>query len=728
MRKLIKYVRQFWGSVLCILLLLVLEAACDLSLPKYTSDIVDVGIQQGGIKESIPKQMRPQTFERICFLLSKQEKQMMKEAYRFSKTKQIYILKEMEKKTIQPIEKQIDQAWLMVSLLSGQSEYAKQVQNIFMQQMPAIKEGTDHFAVLQQLPKQQRQQFFATLTKKWENIPETIQKQMITHQIKQEYEATGLSLKTIQSHYILWAGCKMLVLAFVAMAATIIVGLLAARVAAGVGKNLRSAVFEKVLSFSNAEMDHFSTSTLITRSTNDIQQVQLLLVMLLRLVFYAPILGMGGLIRAWHTNVSMVWIIAVSLLAVLLVVMILFTFTMPKFKKMQHLIDRLNLVMREILTGLPVIRAFGTQKQEEKRFDQANRNLTRTSLFVNRTMALMMPCMMLIMNATTILIVWNGAKGIDLGEMQVGSMMAFIQYTMQIIMAFLMISMMTIMIPRASVSADRIAEVLEMPLSIIETKETKAFLQEKKGYVSFENVSFRYPNAKEDALENITFTAKPGETTAIIGSTGSGKTTLINLIPRLFDATKGRIMVDGVDVKEVSLADLRDRIGFVPQKGVLFSGTIASNLKYGSEQKEGVDIEKAANIAQATEFIEEKEQKFDAAITQGGKNVSGGQKQRLAIARAIAKNPEIYIFDDSFSALDYRTDAALRHALQEQCGNQTVLIVAQRISTILHADQIIVLEEGKIVGIGTHQQLLKQCEVYEQIARSQLSKEELEHE
>ena len=543
--------------------------------------------------------------------------------------------------------------------------------------------------------------------------------------VQQEYEALGVDVGAIQIQYIVIAGLKMLGLALAAMLATVIVTLLASRTAAGVAKNLRNDVFQKVVSFSNQEFEKFSTASLITRSTNDIQQIQMLLVLLLRIVFYAPIVAVGGCIMALQKNSSMFWVIGVAMVAVLSLVVVLFSITMPRFKLMQKLVDKLNLVSREILSGLWVIRAFGTQKYEEKRFDGVNRDLTKTNLFVNRVMTCMMPAMMLTMNAVTVLIVWVGADKINAGGMQVGDLMAFIQYTMQIVMSFLMISMMSIMLPRATVSANRIQEVLETEVEIADPARPEDFVPSKTGEVEFQDVSFRYPGADEDVLENITFTAKKGETTAFIGSTGSGKSTLVNLIPRFYDATKGRILVNGRDVREVTQHELRARIGYVPQKGVLFSGTIESNLKYGGDSISDRDMEQAAQIAQATEFIGAKPDGYQSEISQGGGNVSGGQKQRLSIARAIAKHPEIYIFDDSFSALDYKTDVALRKELKEKTAGATVLIVAQRISTILHAEQIIVLDEGKIVGKGTHEELLQSCEVYQQIALSQLSKEEL---
>ncbi len=538
----------------------------------------------------------------------------------------------------------------------------------------------------------------------------------------------NIGVQQMKPDYILSAGAKMLGVALLSMIATICISFVASRVAASLGSSLRKEVFTKVVNFSSNEMDKFSTASLITRSTNDIQQIQNLMVMLLRIVIYAPILGIGGIIKVLSTENTMAWIIVVAVSAIIIVVFTLFKVVMPKFKQVQNLIDKLNLVSREILTGMLVIRAFGTEKHEEQRFDKANEDLTKTNLFINRTMAMMMPLMMLIMNVITIIIVWNGAYAVDTGTMQVGDMMAFIQYTMQIIMAFLMISMVSIMLPRAAVAAGRVDEIINTELSIKDPIKPISFQTDKKGILEFKNVSFRYPNADEDVLENITFTAKKGETTAFIGSTGSGKSTLINLIPRFYDATEGEIIFDGVNIKDVSQRELRAKIGYVPQKGILFSGNIESNIKYGKKSISDEDIKKAVEISQAKEFVESAESGYETEIAQGGTNVSGGQRQRLSIARAIAKSPDLYIFDDSFSALDYKTDAALRKALGKETKESTVLIVAQRISTILHADQIIVLEEGKVVGIGTHKELMKTCEVYRQIALSQLSKEELDNE
>lgn len=557
-------------------------------------------------------------------------------------------------------------------------------------------------------------------------MPDMILEQAAVSYARNAYQDLGMDVDQMQYHYLFTTGGKMIALAFLGMAASVLVCYLASRVGARVGRDLRGRVFRKVVGFSNNEFDHFSTASLITRSTNDIQQVQFLAVMVLRMVLYAPILALGGVYKVFQTNVSMSWIIALAVILIFCVVLVLFVAAMPKFKTLQKLVDRLNLVTREILTGLSVIRAFSTEKHEEERFDTANKNLTRTNLFVNRAMTFMMPTMILIMNGVSVLIVWNGAHGISDGQMQVGDMMAFIQYTMQIIMGFLMICMISIMLPRAGVSADRIQEILTSETVIDDPKEAKAFCKEEAGVLKFDHVSFRYPGADEDVLHDIHFTARPGETTAIIGSTGSGKSTLVNLIPRFYDVTEGTITLDGVDIREVSQHTLRDKIGYVPQKGVLFSGDIASNILFGNPDGGEAVMKEAAQIAQAEEFIEAKSEKYHSHIAQGGSNVSGGQKQRLSIARAIAKRPELFIFDDSFSALDYKTDVALRKALKKKTAQSTVLIVAQRISTILHAEQIIVLDEGKIAGIGTHRELLDSCEVYRQIAASQLSEEELD--
>jgi len=582
------------------------------------------------------------------------------------------------------------------------------------------------FDLLKMLPAEQRATMVEKIEEQMSEMPDTILDQASVSFCRSAYKDLGMDMDQTQIHYLLKTGGQMAALALLGMVASIMVAFLASRVGASAGRDLRSGVFHKVVGFSNNEFNHFSTASLITRSTNDIQQIQMLIVMLLRMVLYAPILAIGGVLQVMKTNVSMSWIIGLAVIIIAFVVLLLFLVVMPKFKVLQNLVDKLNLVTREILTGLPVIRAFSTEKHEEERFDDANRTLTKTNLFVNRAMTFMMPVMMLVMNGVSVLIVWTGAHGISDGKMQVGDMMAFIQYTMQIIMGFLMLCMISIMLPRAAVAADRVEEVLKSETMIHDPKQEKHFPEDGKGVLTFDHVSFRYPGADEDVLEDITFTAKPGETTAIIGSTGSGKSTLVNLIPRFYDVTSGDITLDGVDIREVKQHELREKLGYVPQKGVLFSGDIASNIMFGNSHGSDDEMIEAAEIAQATEFIDTKPEKYKSPISQGGSNVSGGQKQRLSIARAIAKHPQVFIFDDSFSALDYKTDVTLRRALAEKTSGSTVLIVAQRISTILHAEQIIVLDEGKVAGKGTHAELLKNCPVYREIAESQLSRKELE--
>ena len=748
MLKLIKYLKSSVASILIIVVLLVGQAACDLTLPQYTSNIVNVGIQQGGVENAAPTVIRVSEMNKLFLFMSQAEQDTVLQSYKkldkadmtaadadkalkkypqFAK-EPLYERTAKDDETIDALSRLLSKPMLVVMGFSGDNEEMGAMADQMLASLPPQMAGKDVFDVLAMMTDEQRSQMITAINDKMKEMPDSILEQSAVVFVKQEYQAVGIDTDKLQNNYVLLTGAKMLGLALLSMLLTVLVGFIASRVAASLGKELRGRVFRKVVSFSHAELDRFSTASLITRSTNDIQQIQMLFVMLLRIVFYAPIIGIGGVIKVLNTNTSMAWIIAVAVMAVLTLVIVLFAVAMPRFKIMQKLVDKVNLVTREILTGLPVIRAFSTQKHEEERFDKANKDLTRTNLFVNRVMTTMMPMMMLIMNGITVLIMWNGAHGVDAGSMQVGDLMAFMQYTMQIVMAFLMISMFSIMLPRASVSAGRIEEVLQTEPVIRDPEQTVSFDDAKKGLVEFRNVSFRYPGAEENVLENISFTAKPGETTAFIGSTGSGKSTLINLIPRFYDITEGELLVDGADVRRVSQHDLRAKIGYVPQKGVLFSGTIASNLRYGNNDASQEELDKAAQIAQAADFIGEKPDGFDSEISQGGTNVSGGQKQRLSIARAIAIHPEIYIFDDSFSALDYKTDVALRKALKEETAGSTVLIVAQRISTILHAEQIIVLDEGKIVGKGTHKELLKTCEVYPQIAMSQLSKEELGNE
>ena len=709
MRKILKFLKPHMASVVAIIAVLVLQAYCDLSLPAYTSDIVNVGIQQGGIDEHIPEKIAKVDMENLFLLMSKEDVETVKKAYKTDKDtyeKETYVLKEAD--DTEKLEKILNKPMLMTA------------------EMKADTSGRGmSFEEMKMLPQEQRMAMVGQMKEKMKEMPDAMLEQASTIYVKAAYENLGVDTDKIQTTYILITGGKMLALAFLGMLVSVMVGLLASRVAASTGRDLRSGIFKKVVGFSNAEFDKFSTASLITRSTNDIQQIQLVIVMLLRMVLYAPIIGIGGVVKVLNTNVSMSWIIALAVIMISLLVFTLFVVAMPKFKMLQNLVDKLNLVTREILTGLPVIRAFSTEKHEEKRFDKANRDLTRTNLFVNRAMTLMMPTMMLIMNGVSVLIVWVGANGINDGQMQVGDMMAFIQYTMQIIMAFLMICMISIMLPRASVSASRVDEILTSKTMIYDTENPKKITDKKEGSIEFDHVSFHYPNAEEDVLHDISFVAEAGKTTAFIGSTGSGKSTLVNLIPRFYDVTDGAIRINGVDIREVSQHDLREKLGYVSQKGILFSGTIASNILYGNTEGTEEEMREAARIAQAEEFIKAKPKEFESPISQGGANVSGGQKQRLSIARAVAKNPNVYIFDDSFSALDYKTDVTLRKALQEHTSNSVVLIVAQRISTILHAEQIIVLDEGRVAGKGTHKELLQNCEVYRQIAMSQLSEEEL---
>jgi ATP-binding cassette subfamily B multidrug efflux pump len=721
MLKMFRYVKDRWYYIVLILALLFLQAYCDLALPDYTSKIVNVGIQQKGIEDGVPEEIRKESMEKLFLFMSSREQTEVQECYTLENG--IYTLKDIGKDQREELDKIFGLPMLAVSGMSGDSEQAAA-----MKKEMGLPGDADLFQVLRQIPEEQRARMFEEQMEKLGEMPESIVTQSAVVYLEQEYEQMGKDLDAMQTAYLVRSGVRMLGMAFLIMAAAVAVTFLSSRVAAYMGRNLRNQVYRKVISFSGAELNKFSTASLITRSTNDIQQIQMLATMIFRIVLYAPILGIGGIIKVFQTEVSMTWILALAVILILLVVLVLFRVAMPKFTLLQKLIDKLNLVTREILTGIMVIRAFSTEEHEEERFEQANRELTKTNLFVNRVMTFMMPTMMLIMNGITVLIVYNGAYAVDSGSMQVGNMMAFIQYAMQIIMSFLMITMMSIMIPRAGVSAKRINEVLETEVSIQSPQTVKHAERAVSGRVEFDHVSFAYPGAEEKVLSDITFTAEKGQTVAFIGSTGSGKSTLVNLIPRLFDVTEGTIRVDGVDVREMNLKELRDKIGFVPQKGVLFSGTIGSNIRYGRTEATEEEVRRAAEIAQAWDFICEKTEGVESPIAQGGTNVSGGQKQRLSIARAVAKNPEIYIFDDSFSALDYKTDVALRRALKNETKDATTLIVAQRISTILHADRIIVLDDGCVVGQGTHRELLKSCEVYRQIAMSQLSEEELANE
>ena len=723
MLKIMKYLGEFKAAVLAVILLLILQAYCDLALPSYTSDIVDVGIEQGGIENAVPDIMREETLESICLFAEEEDENLIRASYALNGDGN-YELQTKDKDEAAILNEAVKVPILMVYVISNADSMQNSMNPAMAQMdMDTLKQmvaaGIMTKAQILEMKNQMIEQY-------GEEMSAMIVDQMAVMFVKSEYEALEIDLDTMQTRYLFKTGSKMLLMAILMMAASIAVGFLAARVSAGIGMRLRNKVFRKVVSFSHAEMDQFSTASLITRSTNDIQQVQMVSVMLLRMVCYAPILGIGGIIRVASTRTGMGWIIAVAVGVILLLVGTLVSIAMPKFKLMQTLVDKMNLVSREILTGIPVIRAFSRETYEEKRFDKANKDLMATQLFTNRVMTFMMPVMMLVMNGITVAIVWFGAKGMDLGNLQLGDMMAFITYSMQIVMSFLMLTMVSVMLPRAGVAAERIEEVLHTEPTILDAEQIRDEKVEGKGVVEFENVHFRYPGAEEDALADISFVARPGETTAIIGSTGCGKSTLLHLIPRFYDVTGGRITIDGIDIRELSQKKLRSLLGFVPQKGVLFSGTIESNIKFAGEEIISDDaMKEAAGIAQATEFIESKKEGYLSPIAQGGTNVSGGQKQRLSIARAIAPKPKVFLFDDSFSALDYKTDAVLRRALNEKISDAAVIIVAQRISTILHADQIIVLDDGRIAGIGRHEELLKNCPSYQEIARSQLSEAEL---
>ena len=776
MLKVLKNLKNSWMTVLVIVILLCVQAATDLALPDYTSKIVNVGIQYGGIEEAVPEVVSEDAMEELLFFTEADEqilenydlveenpdnhqekviKKYLGKEYNIEENN-LYVLKDLDEDQLNNLVSLIAEPLVEYSAVTSE-ETANQIKEQIIKamteniangalsenensasenigknaeeniaQMQTNLENMSVMDLLEQLPETQRNVVLEQFTSYISQMSDSIKEQAAISAVKQVYINLGVDTDKLQNDYILVSGLQMLGIALISMVCAITIMLCSSRVAAKLGKTLRDKVFKKVLSFSTAELREFSTASLITRSTNDIQQIQMLIAILFRVVVYAPIIGIGGFVKVLTTSdYSMAWIIGVAIVAILFVVGTLFIVAMPKFKKLQDLIDKLNQVSREILTGLPVIRAFNKEKKEEGRFDESNKNLMKANIFVNRAMSMMMPLLMFIMSSITVLIVWVGAHNVDTGTLQVGDMMAFIQYTMQIVMAFLMISMISIMLPRAAVSARRINEVVDTEPSIKDKDETKKFNPDKKGLVEFKNVSFRYPDADTEILEDINFTAEPGKTTALIGSTGSGKSTVVNLIPRFYDVTEGELLVDGVNVKDVAQKDLRGIIGYVPQKGILFSGTIESNIKYADDSMSDEQMEKAAEIAQATEFIEGKPDKYQDPIAQGGSNVSGGQKQRLSIARAIAKDPEIFIFDDSFSALDFKTDSKLREALAEKTENKTVIIVAQRISTILNADKIIVLEEGKIVGQGTHEELMENNETYRQIALSQLSEEEL---
>lgn len=747
-----RYCKPFVLSIVAVMVLLFVQAQTELALPDYMSDIVNTGIQTGGITDGVPKVLRASEYEKLRIFFNESDKKHFDEYYELLSTSNAsaeeledYPILTKEDVYIQKSDVNTDEAWnqtmsqaglLVMSLdamISQDSAIVNEDQagmEDFKAMMAQLPPNMSLYDALTMLPQEQIDEMRVKMSEQFSALGDSTMNAAAAAFVKAEYQAIGMDTDAIQSQYIFISGLKMLGMSLLSAACAILVGLLASRIAAGVGKHMRGDVFRKVESFTSTEFNRFSTASLITRNTNDIQQVQMVIVMFIRIVIYAPIIGIGALLKVLNSSVSMTWIIALVLIVILGLIMTIFAIVMPKFKIIQKLIDRLNLVMREFLDGMPVIRAFNTQDYEEQKFEQANSDITKTNLFVNRTMAAMMPVMMFVMNGVALLIIWIGGHQIDAGTMQIGDIMAFIQYTMQIIMAFLMISMVAIMLPRAAVAGNRVKEVLDCEISIVDPVNPQDFDSDKRGWVEFDHVSFCYPGAEEAVLHDITFQARPKETTAFIGSTGSGKSTLINLVPRFYDVSAGKVLVDGVDVREVKQADLRDKIGYVPQKGILFSGTIASNLRYAKADASQDELQEASDIAQASEFINSKPDGFEEAIAQGGTNVSGGQKQRLSIARALVKQPEIYIFDDSFSALDFKTDAKLRKALGElkATTQATVLVVAQRIASIMHADRIVVLDQGRVVGMGTHEELLKDCKVYQEIAYSQLSKEELHHE
>ena len=722
MLKVFKYLKSSIFSVLAVILLLFVQAYLDLTLPDYTSRIVNVGVQQGGIENAAIEQIGEDTLNTLVLFMDTKDQEYILDQYEKSDTykgEAIYELK--EDSDTEKVSSIMAEPMMILSYAEQNSDSSDS--NVSFN----LPEGVSLFDALSMMSDDQREAMLRDVNEQIKDIPDSIVDQAAVSFVQSEYQRIGVDTDSIQTMYILRVGLIMLGIAFAAMAVGVLIVFIGSRMAARLARTLRHKVFTKVVGFSKNEIKTFGQSSLITRTTNDVQQVQMVVVFLLRVVFYAPIIGIGGVMKAMNTNADMTYIIGVAVVAILAVVITLFAIAMPKFNRVQKLIDKLNLVTREILSGLPVIRAFSNERHEEERFEQANKRLTKVNLFINRAMSFMMPIMMLVMNFVCLAIVYQGAKGVDSGTMQVGDIMAYIQYTMQIIMAFLMISMMSIMLPRANVSAKRIMEIIETPDTIYNSDHLVEFKPEERGKVEFKNVSFRYPDADYDVITDIDLVANPGETTAFIGSTGSGKSTLINLIPRFYDVTDGELLVDGVNIKDVDIHELREKIGFVPQKGVLFTGTIKDNIKYGNENITDEDVNKALDVAQATEFVSKLKGGVDYDISQGGTNVSGGQKQRLSIARAIAKNPDIYVFDDSFSALDFKTDAKLRGELAKITKDKTVLIVAQRISTIMNADKIIVLDEGRVVGIGTHKELMKNCNVYKEIALSQLSKEELEN-
>ena len=729
MKHILKILKKYSFYIILVFVLLFMQANCDLTLPEYTSNIVNIGIQQSGIESPVPEVIREEEYNKLLLFMNSESQERVNNSYTLitkdnTEYLEKYLLLNEENLYILNTENEDLRSIITLPMIMvyNTSQESFDPSSFGMQ----IPNGMSIYDILQAMDQESHNEFVNKLSENYSDETVSLLEQTAIVYLKDEYTKIGIDVEEMQIGYIATTGLKMLGLALASMVLTIVSVFLTSRIAAFFSRDLRSKVVNKVMTYSNTEFESFSTASLITRSTNDIQQIQMLIVMLLRIVFFAPIMGIGALAKVSGNDMS--WIIALAVVTIIGFVIILFGLAMPKFNKVQKLIDKVNLVSREILSGIPVIRAFGTEKHEEKRFDDANKDLTKVNLFVNRVMTVMMPSMMFIMNGVSVLIVWVGASKIDAGTIQVGTLMAFITYTMQIIMSFLMISMVSIMVPRAFVSLKRIGEVLDKDTSIKQIDKPLKFNDELKGVVEFKDVYFRYPDAEEDVLQNISFKALPGTTTAFIGSTGSGKSTLINLIPRFFDVTGGKILIDGIDIRKANIEKLRDKIGYVPQKGMLFSGTIESNIAFGLDKMDKEKITKAAEISQSLEFIENKKDKFKSEISQGGTNVSGGQRQRLAIARAIATDPEIYIFDDSFSALDYKTDAKLRKELAKYTKNSTIFIVAQRISTVMQADQIIVLDKGHVVGIGTHKELLKSCEIYQEIAYSQLSKEELENE
>jgi ATP-binding cassette subfamily B protein len=745
MRHLFKYLKPYLGLLLIAIALLFAQAMADLALPNYMSEIVNVGIQQGGIESAVPEAIRQSEMDKATLFMSAEEKDMVLQNYRLVDSSStdfaslvkkypvlseeaVYVLNDVSKETQTALSPVMGKGLLLTYIIEQAATDPTTAATLGASagfDLSKIPAGMDLFTVLKMAPAAQVQQMLSTVNDKFASMSESTITQAAASAVKAEYTALGMDVGKVQISYLFRIGGLMLLYTLVVALATISVGFLSARIAAGFSRDLRREVFSKVESFSKAEFEKFSTASLITRSTNDITQIQMTLVILIRMVFYAPVIAVGAVIRAVEKSPSMTWIIALGVAVLLTLIITVFTIALPRFKRIQSLVDRLNLVTREALSGIMVIRAFNTQDFELQRFDKANKDLTSNSLFVNRVMVVMMPVMMLLMNGISVLVIWTGAHQVDAGLLQVGDMMAFLQYAMQVVFSFLMMSMMFIFLPRAAVSGQRIADVLAVKLSILDPVAPKQFDPAQKGVVEFRNVSFRYPDAEENVLCGITFTAKPGQTTAIIGSTGSGKSTVVNLIPRFFDVSDGAIFVDGVDIREVRQSDLRDKIGYIPQRGMLFSGTIESNLRFAEEDASQEVLDKAAQIAQASEFINAKPEGMQSEISQGGTNVSGGQKQRLAIARALVKKPEIYIFDDCLSALDFKTDLALRKALKKETGESTMIIVTQRVATVKNAEQIVVVNEGEIAGVGTHKELMKSCETYREIAMSQLSEKEL---